>query len=525
MINDILTTFGLRRTPQHAKARADQVCNTAGGWTFELDDAARLRRFLVLGTDGGTFYVGARELTRDNAEVVVRMAENDPETLLATIEEVSLSGAAPRPNATLFALAIASSIGDADHRRAALALLPKVARTGTHLFLFAGYVEQFRGWGRGLRRAVAGWYADAPVEDVAYQVVKYRSREGWSHRDLLRLAHPATDEPQRRALFSWVTGHGDGDGAPEVVGRYLAAQTGGVDDIVALIEGGGVTWEMLPPETLGERRVWEALVRMGIPMTALLRNLGRLTALGVLAPGAEATRIVVDQFADAERVRRARLHPLQVLTALTTYANGHGVRGGLVWEPVQAIVDAMDALFYKAFQTVEPTGKRVMLALDVSGSMGFGTIAGSPITPAVGAAAMALVTAATERDVQVVAFSDRMVPVRISPRQRLDDVVARLARIPMGATDVALPMQHAIERGLAVDAFVVYTDNETWFGAEHPFQALRRYRETSGIAAKLVVVGMTATGFTVADPDDGGMLDVVGFDAGAPAVIGDFVRG
>ena len=45
-----------------------------------------------------------------------------------------------------------------------LAALPAVARTGTHLFLFAGYVEQFRGWGRGLRRAVADWYVSKPVD-------------------------------------------------------------------------------------------------------------------------------------------------------------------------------------------------------------------------------------------------------------------------------------------------------------------------------------------------------------------------
>jgi len=72
---------------------------------------------------------------------------------------------------------------------------------------------------------------------------------------------------------------------------------------------------------------------------------------------------------------------------------------------------------------------------------------------------------------------------------------------------------------------VIYTDNETWAGAVHPSVALRQYREATGIAARLVVVGLTATGFTIADPADGGMLDVVGFDAAAPALIGDFVAG
>ena len=69
-----------------------------------------------------------------------------------------------------------------------------------------------------------------------------------------------------------------------------------------------------------------------------------------------------------------------------------------------------------------------------------------------------------------------------------------------------------------------YTDSETWCGNIHPVQALRKYREKTGIPAKLVVVGMVSNGFSIADPDDGGMLDVVGFDTAAPNVIADFCR-
>ena len=85
-------------------------------------------------------------------------------------------------------------------------------------------------------------------------------------------------------------------------------------------------------------------------------------------------------------------------------------------------------------------------------------------------------------------------------------------------------MLYALERRLAIDLFVVYTDSETWFGGVHPAEALRAYRARTRIPAKLVVVGMTSNGFTLADPDDGGMLAVVGLDAAAPALIADFAR-
>ena len=86
-------------------------------------------------------------------------------------------------------------------------------------------------------------------------------------------------------------------------------------------------------------------------------------------------------------------------------------------------------------------------------------------------------------------------------------------------------MLFATERTLEIDTFVVLTDSETWAGAVHPVQALRTYREQSGLAARLIVVGLVSNGFSIADPGDAGMLDVVGFDASAPEVMGGFSRG
>jgi 60 kDa SS-A/Ro ribonucleoprotein len=99
-----------------------------------------------------------------------------------------------------------------------------------------------------------------------------------------------------------------------------------------------------------------------------------------------------------------------------------------------------------------------------------------------------------------------------------------MEKMQFGGTDCALPMTWALKNRVGADAFVVYTDSETWAGG-HPVAALRKYRNKMGIPAKLVVVGMTATEFTIADPDDAGMLDVVGFDTVAPGVISQFVRG
>jgi 60 kDa SS-A/Ro ribonucleoprotein len=274
---------------------------------------------------------------------------------------------------------------------------------------------------------------------------------------------------------------------------------------------------------MGSRAVNEALIER-MPVGALVRQLGRLTAAGALAPFSEGTERVRAVLSDRERILRARRHPMALLLALKTYASGRGQRGQLAWEPVAATVEALNAAFYTAFAAVEPTGKRLVLALDVSGSMGCSTVAGSALTAREAAAAMALVTAATEEHWQVLGFSGGLTPLPIGPSMRLDQAVAATANLPFDATDCSLPMRWALKQEVKADAFVVYTDSETWVGPLHPVQALREYREKTGIPAKLVVVGLVSNGFSIADPDDPGMLDVVGFDTAAPAVIADFIR-
>jgi 60 kDa SS-A/Ro ribonucleoprotein len=544
-----------RRPPQSAPLPdSGQVPNSAGGYAWAVDSWTRLRRFLVLGSEGGSYYANESALTRENAQAVeAALAEDGPRTV-EEIVRVSTEGRAPKNDPALFALAMAAGLGDEATRRAALEALPRVARTGTHLFQFATFVEGFRGWGRSLRRAVGDWYAAKTVDALAYQAVKYRQREGMSHRDILRLAHPAvrvssgnptldvTDDHKR--LFEWIVRSGETNGLPPFVEGYVRAQKAvSAGEAAALVREHGLPREALQSEHLTSPEVWEALLE-DMPTTAMVRNLATMTRVGVLAPGSAGTETVVARLGDAERLRRARVHPIAVLAALRTYEAGQGARGRHVWSPVREVVDALDAAFYAAFANVEPAGTRLLLALDVSGSMTAGSVAGVPgLTPRDASAALALVTAATEDRYEVVGFfagkggwksgtksqwswaKQGLTPLALSPRQRLDDAVKAVSDLPFGGTDCALPMLYAQAQEREVDTFVVYTDSETWAGSVHPAQALADYRAASGIAARLVVVGMVSNGFSIADPADPGMLDVVGFDTATPQLISDFAGG
>ncbi len=550
-----LKQYSTRSTPQSEPIPgAGQMPNRAGGFAWGVDDWTRLRRFLILGCEGGSYYAGERELTRENADAVVRCLKADGARTVAEIVAVSRDARAPKNEPALFALAACAGLGDEATRRTALDSLPAVCRTGTHLFQFARFVEGFRGWGRSLRRAVGRWYTAQEPGALAYQAVKYRQRDGVSHRDLLRLAHPGSSvsagnpelevSGEHAALFDWIVRGVRTDGLPRIVEGFVRAQAApNARESAELIREYRLPREAVAPEHLGSPEVWEALLQ-DMPMGAMIRNLAAMTRIGVLAPGSAGTARVLEALGDVERLRKARVHPMSVLVAQRTYAAGRGVRGRGEWAPVAQVLDALDGAFYAAFGNVESTGKRLMLALDVSGSMGWGQVAGAVgLTPRDASAAMALITAASEPSHEIVGFfageggadfpqgmrfaSSRsgLTPLALSPRQRLDDAIRTVSGLPFGGTDCALPMLYALQREREIDTFVIYTDSETWAGDIHPAQALRKYREQSGISASLVVVGMVSNGFSIADPQDQGMLDVVGFDTATPQLISDFARG
>jgi 60 kDa SS-A/Ro ribonucleoprotein len=164
------------RTPQTQKAAKGQKQNAAGGWNFKVSDEDRFRRFLTIGSTGGTYYISEKDLTDEQVKFVQKHIEKAGVKAVDEIVNVSDNGLAPRNTQALFALAIAFKSDDLKVKAAAKAALPKVARTSTHLFEFVQYIENTSGWGRAKTQAVAAWYTDKTVDQLAYQVTKYRSR-------------------------------------------------------------------------------------------------------------------------------------------------------------------------------------------------------------------------------------------------------------------------------------------------------------------------------------------------------------
>lgn len=502
---------------------AGQVKNSAGGHSWEVDCWSRLDRFLVLGAEGGSYYATERKLVKENAQAVLQCHAQDASRAINRIAQVSEEGRAPKNDPAIFALAMLSN------DPLALSALPRVCRIPTHLFQFVEVAQQFRGWGRGLRRAVANWYDSQTGDDLAYQMTKYQNRGGWTHHDLLHKCHAKPIDDAHNACFKWAKSGYSADmvGAPALLAvveemKSLSTGAAGERKAAELIRQHRLAREVVPTELLNSVTVWEALLDH-MPLGAMLRNLGKMSSIGLLKPLSAGCQRVVAALDNQEALKKARIHPIAVLMALSIYRQGRGLKGALTWTADSSVLDALDAAFYKAFAAVEPSGKRHLLALDVSGSMSMGQVGGSFLTPRQASAAMAMVAVKTEPLTHTTAFTSSLVPLPFGRTETLAGAIQKVSSLPFGSTDCAQPMIYALRNKLEVDAFVVYTDSETWCGGIHPSKALVKYRKEMGINAKLIVVGIVSNGFTIADPKDGGMLDVCGFDASVPQVMREFV--
>lgn len=527
----------------------EMVVNNTGGYVFKASDRDRLERFLVLGTEGGTYYATEKKLTLESAKHVSEMiASGQGKIVVDTVVDMANKGRAPRQNPSIFVLAmVARQAPDRETRAYAYQAVHKVCKIPTALFGFIEYQKVLGpnskpSWGVGMRKAVETWYTQRPVTQLAYQTTKYRSRMSWNHRDVIRLAHIKPEEGSKdraepattpRDLVMHYLVQGDTLCATDIetsdTKQFLDAvefctKAGPEDENIVeqLILKHRLAWEHLPSSLHRSPKIWRALLDADMPLMAMIRNLGRMSSIGLLTPLSEEVDMVCKALRDPKRIAASKVHPFAIMLALKTYEEGEGNKGKLKWQPDQRILDALGDAYYLAFNNVEPTGKRYMIGIDVSGSM-CAELNGSAVTAQDAACAVASALVRVEDKVHTMAFQGAFVPFPIGKSEKLSSVVARSQGLPFGSTDCSLPIEYARQHKIPVDVFVVLTDNETWCGKVHPTQALQQYRKEMNLPrAKLAVLAFSATQFTIADPKDVDMMDMAGLDASIPVILADF---
>lgn len=478
-----------------------------------------------------------------------RFIEADPKRVVDIIVDVSVSGAPLKQSPCIFALARAVSKMTGDPKRDtnnadpvtigrayALEKAPLVLRTLQHVFEFLEYCRRQRGGGPGLHRALTRAIGD-DYNKAEYQFLKYRQRNGWTVRDLLRWARPKATSDEMNGLFAWaVNPQSEKARAAVAASPRLAAfeklQAGGLspDEIAALVKEHRLTHEQVPNDVLNQPETLKALLPE-MPLTALIRNLRRLTIGGVLndkTENREQVATVKAKLENKEAIQKARVHPLRILMADVQYRSGTD-RQGRGYTPSSQALGALENALELSYKALEPMGRNVVVAVDQSGSMGGfyygGTEALGGLKPFEAGLALATVYKRTEPACTLLTYDTKTVHHALSNNVTFNELKSKLG-CPGGATDCSSPLKWLLNKQDEIDPEVVIliTDNETWAGRTHVVEALTQLRKKSKHPIAFIVAAVTATASTVADPNDPDSLEIVGFDPTVPEAIAAHVK-
>jgi 60 kDa SS-A/Ro ribonucleoprotein len=512
----------IKSTPQTCPifGRTDMVKNNAGGYVFKVSDKEQLERFLLLGSEGGTYYATEQKLTKDNAETIIKLITTSGESVVNTVVDFAVNNKAPKADAGIFVLALCSSFGNAATKKAAYSAVTQVCRTSTQLFMFLANIQQLRGWSRGLRNAVANWYNSKESDRLAYQIIKYRNRAGFTHKDALRLAHPKAKNDSHNLIFGYITGKKAAEETKQkLIINFEKAQKASESELISLIGDNSLTWEMVPTEMLNNTNILTALLD-SMPVIALVRNLNRFSYNGLTESNNQVVKTICSKLRDKELVKASGIHPINVVNAMRTYASGHGDKGSKYWTPNQRILDAMSDMYESAVLGVKATNKDILVMTDVSGSMK-NSVSGMSMSASEIAQVLGVTILKTEPNAEMYNFDTKISTSRFGKRSSIDEV---LRYAPAGGgTDCALAFQQALDLKKKLDAIIILTDNETWAGKKHGLVLLNEYRRKYNKDVKVIEIALVSNPYSQFPSDEKNLLRVVGFDNSVIDLINKFI--
>lgn len=520
--------------------------NSCGKEVYELSQKDILRRFMFLGSEKGNFYINPVKLTELHMDNLKNLLTNKKYDVILDVVKEYVPKVFKRDYILLVLAYTCSFIKltpnqedeEKKYKEEFFNCVSEICITPYYLFMFIEFYQEInkklfngtKAWNNSIKKMVSDWYLSKDSQKLAYLVTKYRKRNNFTHRDVLRLCHLKSLDISTNMVFAFVVKEYSTEGRiqclreskTDEIYSYLEAfekiqKEESEENVAELIKKHKFTREHVPTPLLKSKLVWEALLEE-MPGIALLRNLNTITELGILDNKDYHTKVI-------EKIKKIKAHPMQILISLKQYAAGKGFKGNKVWNPDRKVVGSLDKLFYDSFKNLVPTNKRILLALDVSGSMGWDPVCGIECMNAREiSCAMAMVFDNLEKDVDIMGFSYEFIPLSISSKRRLDDNINTVSNLPFGRTDISLPFTWAQKNKKLYDVIIVFTDNETNCNSINPADALRNYKQKFGLDTKLVVCAMASTDFTIADPNDKSMMDICGFDEGTYSVINEFIE-
>jgi len=365
------------------------------------------------------------------------------------------------------------------------------------------------------KRLIRAWLEAA--SDV--EIMRAAVGQDPSLADVIKMVHPKPANAEREAFYAWLIGKPrDALALPEIVAAFEAFKR---DAAAAPMPD--VPFQMLTALPLGKEQ-WAAIGRKA-GWQMLRMNLATFARHGAFEVNGFAGH-VAKRLRDRAAIEKARVLPYQLMAAYTMAAKTANV-------PAQ-VVDALQDAMEIAVANVPEVPGRVVICPDVSGSMS------SPVTghrkgattavrciDVAGLMAAALLRA--NREARVLPFEERVVSLRLNPRDSVMTNAGMLARIGGGGTNCSAPIRQLVEEKAKVDLVVIVSDNESWVDANPKGRGTALMEAWTALKAKnpkarLVCIDIQPYG-TLQAVDREDILNVGGFSDAVFEVVAAFAKG
>jgi len=497
-----------RTTPGQLAPRAD-TRNEAGGAAYALSPRHALAQYAATGCLNHTFYASAEE----QLDRVLALCQDVPADFIARTAVYSREQGFMKDMPALLCAVLAVRDGEMLAR-----IFDRVIDDARMLRTFVQILRSGatgrKSLGTRPQRLVRRWLESRTDEAL------FRSSVGNSPSlaDIVKMTHPHPATKAREALYGYLLGR-DHDAAalPTIVRQFEAwksAPDGTPPD---------VPFQMLTARPLTSAQ-WREIARRATWQTTRM-NLNTFARHDVFSCP-KTVRIIRDRLRNEALVRRARVFPYQLMAA---YLNtGDAVPVGIR----EALQDAMEI----AVANVPQVRGKVVVAPDVSGSMhmsatGYRKGATSQVRCIDVAALVAAAILRQNRQATVLPFSDKVIDVRLNPRDSIMTNATKLASLPSGGTNCSAVLWHLNARKAEADLVIYVSDNESWMDTPYRSGAAATAMMTQWMkfkhrnpAARLVCLDIQPYGTTqAAERED--VLNIGGFSDTVFHVLAAFANG
>lgn len=481
--------------------------NEAGGLAYSLTDKAALAQYLVTGTFNNTFYATADDQLAKVQELVAKVDSNFLAKAAVYATEKGRMKDMPA-----FAAAVLAARGE-------VALLSKVFNRIMNPKRLYNFVQIIRSgvvgrksFGTAIKRLILNWLESRTDEQIFLASIGHANP---SLADIIKMVHPRPSTKSRNALYAYLLGkeYVKRD-LPLLVRQYESFKAGDRKTVPAL------PFMVLSSLPLTDEQ-WKQIA-VDMPWNTLRMNLNTLARHNVFSDS-NITNMLASKLRNSTEVRKNSVFPYQIMAVF------NNVDAGVPMELTLALQDAMEV----ATENVPSLNKKVVVAVDVSGSMGSAVTGNRPgSTSKVSCVDVAALVAATvlrkNPNAEVLPFDTSVRIVRLNPRDSIMTNARQLA-INGGGTACSVPLLDLNSRNVNADVVIYVSDNMSWadyynrYGGTGMANEWVKFKRRNP-KAKLVLIDIQPYANTqVSDSPD--VLNIGGFSDSVFEVIEAFVNG